>query len=171
MKATNLWGLGLVLLLAAAPVEAIEARLGLGIHLWTSAGDLWEDPGSGKESDLAALLSYQLVLLRPLKLQLDLEYFPNGFGGTGIVAVSPQGLIVLGDRWYVAAGVGWVYNKHQVEGNLSDIIYLARVGIDVPLFRRLHLDVSANRQAPETSGLTQIDEDNVTFAAVVRVRL
>jgi len=171
MKAKNLWGLGLVLLLAAAPVAAIESRIGLGVHLWTSAGDLLKDPGNGDENDLTGILSYQLVLLRPLKLELDLEYFPNGFGGTGVVATFPQGLIVVGDRWYLAAGAGWILKRGQVEGNLSDVIYLARLGADLPLFSRLRLDLFAEQRAPDVGGLAEADKDSITLAMVLRLRL
>jgi hypothetical protein len=171
MKAKRLWGLGLACFLATAPAAAIENRLGVGVHLWKSAGDLWAHPAGADEHDLTALLSYQLVLLRRLKLQLDVEYFPNGFGGAGVVALFPQGLVVVGDRWYVAAGAGWVYSNRQVEGNLSDVIYIARLGVDLPVRARLHFDLCAQQRAADVSGLAEVGEDTVTFAAVLRLRL
>lgn len=171
MKPNSLGGpLVAALLLAAAPVAGIENRIGLGVHLWTPAGELRENPLAMDENELTGLVSYQLVLFRPLKLQMDLEYFPNGFGGTGIVFVFPQAFIVLGDRWYVAAGAGWFYSS-RIEGKTSDVVYLARIGTDVPVRPRLHLDVFAERRAPEPSGLSRLDEDTISFAAVLRLRL
>ncbi len=170
MKAATFGGLGLGLFLAAAPASGVENRLGLGVHSWRPASELLDDPAAGDESDLAGVLSYQLVLLRPLKLEVDVEFFPNGFGGSGEEAWSPQGLIVVGDRLYAAIGAGWVYSE-DLEGNLSDVIYIARLGVDFPIFPRLRLDLSADQRAPDVSGLTEADEDTITFAAVLRLRL
>jgi hypothetical protein len=170
MKLTTLWVLGLALLGAAAPARAIEHRLGLGIHAWRSAGALWNDPTSERESDLSGLLSYQLVLFRPLKLQADLEFFPNGFEGSGEEAWSPQGLIVVGNRLYAALGIGTVYSR-DLEGNFSDPIYIARLGIDLPVFSRLHLDLCADERAGDMDELARADEDTITFAMVLRARL
>lgn len=171
MKPTKLWILGLILLSAVVPAAAVEHRLGVGVHSWRPAGEMLDDLSSvGDESDLAAVLSYQLVLFRPLKLQAELEFFPNGFGGSGEEAWSPQGLIVVGDRFYAAVGAGWIYSM-DLEGNLSDVIYVARVGIDLPILSRLRLDVSADQRAPNVSGLAEGDEDTITFATVLRLRL
>ena len=170
MKAATFWGLALALLLAAAPAAAIENRLGVGVHSWRPASEILDDPSLGDESDLAAVLSYQLVLFRLLRLEADLEFFPNGFGGSGEEAWSPQGLIVVGDRFYGAIGAGLVYSE-ELEGNLSDAIYIVRLGVDFPILSRLRLDVCADQRAPDVSGLVEGDEDTVTFAAVLRLRL
>ena len=162
--------LSLALFLAAAPAAAIESRIGLGVHLWTPAGEMLENPFAGDVNELTGLVSYQLVLFRPLKLQFDLEYFPNGFGGTGIVLVFPQGFIVVGDRWYIAGGAGWFYST-RIEGKTSDVTYLARVGTDLPVHRRLHLDIFAEQRSPEVNGLAEPDEDRISFAAVLRLKL
>jgi hypothetical protein len=159
-----------VFLAAAAPAVAIEHRLGLGVHAWRPAGELLDDSSAGDESDLAGVLSYQLVLFRPLKLEADLEFFPNGFGGSGEEAWAPQGLIVVGDRWYAAVGAAVIYSQ-DLEGDLSDAIYIARLGADFPLLPRLRLDVCADQRAGDLSGLTEANEDTITFAAVLRLRL
>lgn len=164
-------GLGLALFLAAAPAAAIESRVGLGLHLWRTAKDLRDHPGGEFEQDLSGLISYQLVLFRPLKVEVDLEYFPNGFGGTGIVFVSPQGFIVVGDRWYAAVGAGWILSENQTEGNLSNVIYLARLGTDIPVRSRLHFDVFAEQRAEDAGGLADVGENTITFAVVLRLRL
>jgi hypothetical protein len=170
MKARTFGGLGLALFLITAPAAAIENRLGMGVHLWVPADDLQDHPGGWDDKDLTALLSYQLVLFRPLKLELDMEYFPNGFGRSGVAAVFPQGLIVVGDRVYAAVGAGWIYSWNPL-GDFSDVLYTARLGVDVPVRDRLHLDVCAGRQEPDLSKLSEIRKETVTFAAVLRVRL
>jgi hypothetical protein len=170
MKAFTFWVCAVGFFLTAAPASSVENRLGVGVHAWRPAGEILDDPSAGDESDLAAVLSYQLVLLRLLKLEADLEFFPNGFGGSGEEAWSPQGLIVVGDRLYAAVGAGLVYSE-ALEGNLSDAIYIARLGVDFPILPRLRLDVCADQRAPDVSGLAEGDEDTITFAAVLRLRL
>lgn len=174
MKITTFWVLGLALpamfLMAGAPAAAVEHRLGLGVHAWKPASELFDDPSVDSERDLAGLLSYQLVLLRAFKLQGDLEYFPNGFGGSGEEAWSPQVLLVLGDRLYAAAGAGWIYSK-ELADDFSEVIYIARLGVDMPILPRLRLDVSADQRSADIDGLTEADEDTITFAAVLRFRL
>src|SRR4030095_7375320 len=125
MKARTFGGLGLALFLVTAPAAAIENRLGMGVHLWVPADDLQDHPGGWDDKDLTAVLSYQLVLLRPLKLEMDMEYFPNGFGRSGGAALFPQGLIVVGDRLYAAVGAGWIYSWNPL-GDFSDVLYIAR---------------------------------------------
>ena len=170
MTARTLGGVGVALFLAAVPAEAIENRLGMGVHLWVPAGELQDHPGGWDDKDLTALVSYQLVLFRPLKLEMNMEYFPNGFGHSGVAAVFPQGLIVAGDRLYAAVGAGWIYSWNPL-GNFSDVVYIARLGTDLPLRGPLRLDVSASRLAPDTGELTEVSEETVTFAAVLRMRL
>lgn len=171
MKSVTFWSLALWVFLAAAmPAAAVEHRLGLGVHAWRPASELLDDSSAGDESDLAGVLSYQLVLFRPLKLEADLEFFPNGFGGSGEEAWAPQGLIVLGDRWYAAVGAAVIYSQ-DLEGDLSDAIYIARLGADFPLLPRLRLDVCADQRAGDLDGLTEANEDTITFAAVLRLRL
>ncbi len=170
MKAPHLWGLGLALFLATVPAAAIEHRLGLGMHVWRPLAQIRDEPLGGATNDLAALVSYQLVLYRPLKLQADLEFFPNGFGGSGEEAWSPQGLIVVGDRLYAAVGAGVFYSTN-LAGNFSSAVYIARLGADLPVSPRLHLDLSADQRASDLDGLTRTDGKTVTFAVTVRVAL
>jgi hypothetical protein len=171
MKSSSFWcGLSLGLFLVATPAAAIENRLGLGVHSWRPASEVLDDPSAEDESNLAAVLSYQLVLFRPLKLEVDVEFFPNGFGGSGEEAWAPQALIVVGDRFYAAIGTALIYSE-DFEGNLSDTIYIARLGVDLPIFSRLRLDVCADQRAGEVSGLAEADGDTITFAAVLRLRL
>jgi len=174
MKIKTVWvsSLALVALLltVGSPAAAIEHRLGLGVHAWKPASELLDDLSVDAEREQAEVLSYQFVVLRPLKLEVDLEYFPNGFGGAGEEAWAPQALVVLGDRWYVAAGAGWVYSR-ELAGDFSPTIYIARLGLDFPILPRLRLDVSADERAADLDQLTEVDEDTITFAAVLRFRL
>jgi hypothetical protein len=170
MKILSFWVLAFALLTAATPAAAVEHRLGLGVHSWKPANELADDLSVDDDRDLAWVLSYQLVPVRVFKLEVDLEYFSNGFGGAGEEAWAPQVLLVLGDRFYAAAGAGWVYSQ-ELEGDFSDTIYIARVGVDYPVLPRLRLDVSADQRSADLDGITEASGDTVTFAAVLRFQL
>jgi hypothetical protein len=51
------------------------------------------------------------------------------------------------------------------------VIYIARLGVDMPILPRLRLDISADQRSADIDGLTEADEDSITFAAVLRFRL
>lgn len=165
---------GLVLaavLVAPAPAAAVEHRLGVGVHYWKTVDELADDPlGEIDDSGLAYVASYQLVPAGIFKLQLDLEFFPQGFLGSGEEAWSPQAYLVLGQRLYVAAGAGAVYSE-GLEGDFSDIFYAARIGTDFLILPRLRFDLNANYRFAEWEQLDQVDTDLVTLGAVLRLRL
>ena len=118
-------------------------------------------------SGVAWVASYQLVPVSLLKLQADLEFFPQGFLGSGEEAWA-QVYIVLGRSLYAAAGAGSVYS-HGIEGDFSDIFYAVRVGPDFRIVSRFRLDLNANYRFGEWGQLGQVDTDVVTLAAILRL--
>jgi hypothetical protein len=163
------WLAWAVACLAPAPAAALEQRFGLGLHYWKTVDDLADHPlGPFDESGVAWVASYQLVPVSFLKLQIDLEFFPQGFLGSGEEAWSPQGYLVLGRSLYAAAGAGWVYS-HGLEGDLSDIFYAARIGTDLRAGSRFRLDLNANYRFSEWSQLGRVDTDLVTLGTVLRL--
>lgn len=155
--------------LAPAPAAAVEHRFGLGLHYWKTVEELADEPlADFDESGVAWMASYQLVPVSFLKLQADLEFFPQGFLGSGEEAWSPQVYLVLGGRLYAAAGAGWVYSQ-GLEGDFSDIFYAARIGTDLRVISRLRLDLNANYRFGEWSQLGEVDTDLVTLGAVLRL--
>ncbi len=164
-----LWMAVAGLCLAPLPASAFEQRFGLGIHYWETVDELADQALDGfDESGVAWVASYQFVPVSFLKLQVDVEFFPQGFLGSGEEAWSPQGYVVLGRRLYAAAGAGCVYSQ-GIEGNLSDIFYAARIGTDLRIVSRLRLDLNANYRFNEWSQLDQVDTDLVTLGAVLRL--
>lgn len=159
----------LALFFLSAPAPAVEHRLGLGVHYWRTIEELADDPRID-EDGMAGVLSYQLAPVGIFKLQIDVEYFPQGFLGSAEEAWSPQGYLVLGRRWYIAAGAGWIYSE-SIEGELSDIFYAARLGADFLILPRTRLDINANYRAPSWEELDEADTDTITLGAVLRVRL
>ncbi|HYO16263.1 MAG TPA: hypothetical protein VE685_23945 [Thermoanaerobaculia bacterium] len=168
----RLWTLGAALALAiSVSAQAAEHRLGGGIHYWQTVDDL-EDEGFDEieEDGRSFVLSYQYVPAGLVKLQLDAEYFEEGFGGATEEAISPQLYLVLGGKLYAAVGVGLTYSD-QFEDSWSDPFYAARVGLDLLLLPRTHLDINANYRADAFSELEEADTDAITLGAVLRFRL
>jgi hypothetical protein len=166
------WILGAALaVVIAAPAPAAEHRLGGGVHYWRTVDDL-EDEGFDEIEDdgRSFVLSYQYVPAGLVKIQLDAEYFEEGFGGATEEAISPQLYLVLGSRLYAAVGVGLTYSD-EFENSWSDPFYAARVGMDFLLLPRTHLDLNANYRADAFGELEEADTDAITLGAVVRFRL
>ena len=151
----------------APPAAAAEHRIGGGVHYWKTVDDLADDDFDVDEDGLATVLSYQYVPGGLLRLEVDVEYFEKGFGGSTDAAYSPQVYLVLGSGWYAALGGGVIYSS-DFEDDVSDPFYAARLGLDMELLPRLHLDLNANYRFDAWSELENADTDTVTLGAVVR---
>jgi hypothetical protein len=156
---------GLVLACASS-AGAAEHRFGLGELYWRSLGDLG---GSGLKSDgIAPYLTYQYVPAGIFKLEVDLEYYRQGFGGADASAYSPVVFAIAELGFYAGVGVG-VTVSNAFSGNVSDPFYAGRVGWDFQLIPRLHFDVNANYRAQSFKALKGYNQDSLTFGAAARV--
>lgn len=151
----------------AAPAAAAEHRLGGGVHYWRTLDEIGDDFDDIDEDGLSALLSYQFVPGGLIKFQVDAEYFEKGFGGTEDDAISPQVYVLLGGTIYAGVGAGIIYSDNFDDGE-SDVFYAARLGLDMTLLPRLHLDINANYRNTEWDQLEEADTDTITLGAVVR---
>ncbi|HSF40973.1 MAG TPA: hypothetical protein VLT87_14350 [Thermoanaerobaculia bacterium] len=171
----NLWawagGLAVAALFYVAPAGAAEHRLGGGVHYWQTVDDLADEGFDSIDDEGRSLvLSYQYVPAGLVKLQIDAEYFDEGFGGSTQEAISPQLYLLVGGRLYAGVGVGMTYSE-DFEDSWSDPFYAARVGLDLVLLPRTHLDLNANYRSNAFSQLDEADTDTVTLGAVLRFRL
>jgi hypothetical protein len=150
----------------SARADAAEHRLGIGEMYWRSLDDL---SSAGIEDDgLAPYLTYQYVPEGIFKVELDLEYYSKGFGGSDAAAYSPIVFLLAEFGIYGGLGVG-VTVSDGLSDNVSDPFYAARVGWDFALIPRVHLDLSANYRAGSFEELEEYDQNSVTFAAAARV--
>lgn len=156
----------------AAPAAAAEHRLGLGIHYWKTIDDLENDSFSfAKDEGISWIGSYQFVPARLLRLEVDVEYFDEGFSGQSDPAWSPQLYVVVGNRFYGALGTGVVYSPGYSDSP-TDPFYAARLGIDIPLLpRAAHIDVHANYRFNDWNEFQRADTDTITLGAILRFRL
>lgn len=164
---------GLVIVIAcavSAPAMAGEHLLGGGIHYWRTIDDLAADDFDIEEDGQAYVLSYQYRPAGLFSFEIDAEYFEKGFGGSTDAAFSPQAYIVFGHGWYAALGGGVIYSS-SFEDEVSDPFYAAKIGWDLVLVPRVHIDVNANYRFDTFSELDQASTDTITLGALLRFRL
>ena len=143
-----------------------EHRYGIGQLYWQSLDDIAE---RGLEEDgTAPFLTYQYVPDGIFRLELDLEYYKDGFGGSDSAAYAPVGFVLVEFGIYAGLGVG-VTVSDGLDDNISDPFYAARVGWDFQLIPRLHFDVNANYRADTFKELEDYDQDSITLGAAVRL--
>lgn len=160
---------GLLGLGAASPAAA-EHRFGLGVNYWKTVDDLVDEGFDVEEEGLAPVLTYQYRPGGILGLQVDLEYFDQGFGGATSEAISPQVYLTVGNGFYGAVGIGVTYSSDFAD-DFSDPFYAARVGFDFLLLPKIHLDIHANYRAGSFDELDQASTDTVILGAAVRAGL
>ena len=159
-----------VALLTPAVSHAAEHRLGLGLHYWSAVDDLVEDLPGVEDSGVSWLGSYIFEVEGPLKFGIDLEYFANGYGGSTSSAWAPQVLALVGGKFYGGVGIG-ITVASSFDSNTSDPYFLARVGVDFPIFPRLTLDLNLNYQADAFNQLDNFKTSALTTGVIVRYRI
>jgi hypothetical protein len=153
----------------AGAAGAAEHRFGFGGHYWRAVDDLASDL-EVEEEGVAPFLTYQFVPAGIFKLELDLEYFEEGFGGSTSEAFAPSAYVLVEWGLYGGLGVG-VTISDGLSDNVSDPFYAARLGWDFQVLPRLHVDVNANYRANSFAELEEYDTDSITLGAAVRVAL
>ena len=160
--------LRLVLAALIAGPAAADHRIGFGVHHWQTVDDLADEGFEGLEDEgTSGIVSYQYMPEGIFSLELDLEYFADGFAGSTEEAFSPQAYLLIGHGLYAGAGVGVTHS----DGETSDMFYAAKVGFDITIIPRLSLDVNANYRFDDWDLIEEVDTDTVTLGALIRLRL
>lgn len=157
-----------LLSLPALPAAAADHRIGGGFHYWRTVDELREDDFDIDDSGLATVFSYQYVPGGLIKLEVDVEYFDDGFGGSLQETYSPQVYLVVGSFVYGAVGTGVLVSDGFAD-EVSDPFLAAKVGIDTLLLPKLHLDINANYRFDDWNQLEDADTDTVSLAALIRL--
>ena len=143
-------------------------RLGVGAHYWKAVKNI--DVNDIDESGMSYLATYQLVPAWFLKLEADLEVFPDGFAGNKDTTYAPQAFALLGSWIYGGLGIGVTYADGEFAENP---FYTVRAGLDLPLPLNLHLDINANYQFLTWEKIKELQKnvhsDAVTAGAAVRL--
>ena len=159
-------GLGL-----SSPAAAAKHRLGLGIQFWRALEDFDDKGFSGIERDgIAWVGTYQYDPAGLFKLQLDLEYSPDGFAASTKPTLSPVAFVLLGKGLYGGVGLGISFSDGLVD-NRSDPFWVARLGLDLLILPKTRLDLHADYRARAFDELDNVKTDGVTLGAAIRFRL
>ncbi len=159
---------------AVAPAaEAAEHFFGGGIRYFQTLDDIrLDDLGKIDAEGNSFILSYQANPAGLFKFELDLEYFDD-FGGVTGEVFSPQALILVGGNLYGGVGAGLYYlSDNPLGGDTSDLFYVGRLGLQLTLLPRIHLDLNANYQTDAFDRIFDgADSDAITLGAMVRFRI
>lgn len=158
-----------VLFSIASPAIAAEHRFGAGVHYWKTLDEIEDElPDFAVDEDgLTGVLSYQYVA-GLMRFELAAEYFESGFQGAEDWAVAPQAYILVGRGLYGGVGVGVTYADFD-DGSWSDPYFIAKVGFDMLLLPKIHLDINADYRFAEWEQIDDYDTETITLGATVRV--
>jgi hypothetical protein len=157
--------------LVPAAATAGEHRLGFGYHYWQTLDDIELDELSEIDDEGSSIVaSYQYLPGGLIRLEADLEYFEEGFGGALDEAYAPQLFVLFGRNFYGGVGVGVTKSDGFADGDeWSDPWYAGRVGLELLLLPRVHLDINANYRADAFKELEEAETDALTLGASLRV--
>jgi len=165
--------LAVVAVACGARAEGPAFFFGGGAHYWKTIDELKEETGLD-DSGFSWMASAQVGPSEWVKVEGDLEVFPQGFAGSEDTVFGPQAFLVIGSGLYAAGGIGVYYNS-DLEDKWSDPFYVVRAGINIEVLPRIWLDVNANYEFFDWESVKDlrqnIDTDTVTVGAVLRVRL
>ena len=143
-------------------------RIGVGAHYWVTVDDI--DKDNIDEDGLAIIASYQYLLTKYLKFEVNAEYLEKGYAGSDKSVLSPQAYILIGNGLYAGAGIGINYS----DGEFADEpLYALRAGIDLEILPSISLDINANYRFENWDFdeiEDDIDGDTITVGAILRLR-
>jgi hypothetical protein len=165
----KLWLVGCTLgLMVWANHDAMAVRLGLGANYWQAVDSIDEDEFD--EDGLSYIASLQFNLAEYSKIELGVEWYEAGFGGSAKDIYAPQAFFLLGKGLYVGAGVGGYYTDGDFA---NDPFFAFRAGFDVEILPSIYLDINANYRFENWDDLsaddTDVDSDTITLGAAVRL--
>lgn len=146
--------------------EASPHRVGAGVNYWRAIDSLHHH--SFDKDGLSVIATYQYWPTL-VGLELDLEWFDDGFGGSPKDVFAPQALLLVGTWIYAAGGVGFYFS----DGDFSkDPFFVLRAGLNLELLPSLFFDFNVNYRFEEWKDLqdrdTRIDSDTVMLGAALR---
>jgi hypothetical protein len=158
---------GLVVCAQGVNAES-DHRIGVGANYWKVLDDV--DVHNIDEDGFSWMLTYQYRLAAMLKLEADLEMFPEGFQGIDSAVYAPEAYLVLGSTIYAAAGAGILY----ADGDFADDpFYALRAGLDLEILPQVFLDLNVNYRFAKTTNLSDVaenvDTDTMTLGAALRL--
>ena len=140
----TLLALALGAMLAAVPAQAASYTLGGGANFWRTLDGLpsSSDVENIEDDGYSYVFSYQLRPRGIFTLQIDVEYYEDGYAGSVEEAFAPQVFLLVGRGFYAGVGAG-VTISDGLEDSPSDAFYMGRIGWDIALLGPIELDLHA----------------------------
>jgi hypothetical protein len=154
--------------LAAVPARAGEHRIGIGYHYFETV-DRIHSPSGVDDKGHSVVFSYQYLPGGLLRFEGDLERYADGYSGSTTTAWAPQAYVLLGRGVYGGVGVGITKSDFANGDTWSSPWYAAKVGLDLLLLPKIHLDINANYRNNAFNELGHASTDAVTLGASLRL--
>lgn len=160
----------LLIALGTAFTAHAGMRLGGGVNYWKTIDNI--DSSDFDENGLSWLASAQFDIAEYSRIELAVEWYEKGFGGSTDDIYAPQAFLLVGKGLYAGIGIGGYYTDGDFA---SDPFYALRAGFNIEVLPALYLDINANYRFQNFSDLsasgTDIDTDTVTLGAAVRLEI
>ena len=158
----------LSLILFSQSTIAEDWTVGGGIHYWRTVKDISDEDYDVDKDGIAYMASLQFAPATLLKLECDLEIFPDGFGGSTKTTYAPQGYLIIGSGIFAGLGVGINYDDEWAD----DPFYVLRAGLNIEVLPSIILEVNAQYMFMEWKKINDadkdIDTDTITLGAMLR---
>ena len=162
------------LLSATTPAAAADHYFGGGVRFFRTLNDVEIDDLGEIDADGNSIIASYLVDPAGLfKIEFDLEYFDDGYDDLTGEIISPQLLLLVGGNLYGGAGVGINFiSDNSVGDDSSDPFFIGRLGLQLTLVPRIHLDLNANYQTDVFDKVfSGASSDAITLGAIVRLKI
>lgn len=148
-----------------------ELRLGVGANYWTAVDDI--DIDNVDDDGMSFFASVQIPLAELAAVEILVERFDEGFGGSPDAVYAPQAFFILGGGIYAGAGIGVYYTDDEFA---DDPFFALRAGFNLELLPNIYLDINANYRFENwddvrANGLDNVDEDTITIGAAARIEI
>lgn len=167
-----------LLLLALSLTVALPLRvraeatyqIGGGGHYWSAVDDI--DIDDVDEDGFGWYLTLRSSPTPLTHIEFELEWLPDELFGVDEQILSPQAYLLVGSVIYAGVGVGTYY----VDGDWAeDPFYAFRVGLDLEIIPRLHLDIHGNYRFDSWDDIDdtvdRIDSDTTTLGIGLRMEI
>ncbi|NCC51200.1 MAG: hypothetical protein EOM20_08290 [Spartobacteria bacterium] len=156
---------------AGLGVYAEDWTVGGGVHYWRTLKDVSDDDYDIERDGVAYMAAVQFAPTSLLKLEADLEIFPEGFGGSSDTTYAPQGYLIIGSGIFAGLGIGINYHDKWADKPF----YVLRAGLNLELLPNILLEVNAQYMFVEWEKIhdvkEDVDTDTITLGAMIRVTL
>ena len=162
-----LLSIGLLVSVLGARVDDESFRLGAGAHYWTTVNNINVDNIDKHGFSWLGTMQYWPSWVG---IEADAEWLQKGYAGALQDVWSPQAYLILGKTLYGAVGIGTYYSDGTW---INKPFYAFRIGADLEVLPRIHLDINANYRFEDWSKLNSSDvkSDTITLGVAARIAL